>query len=114
MPNKVYATLWKITALVACGLLVATVILAYQARSQPQADLIARVTSPNPTVYLRAEPSSSSTIVTILERGSTVNVVDTNIDQNIRWLKVEAGRFSGWLPEANIVFESPSSDEGAP
>jgi uncharacterized protein YgiM (DUF1202 family) len=111
MQNKVYATLWRITTLVACGLLVATFILAYQARGQPQADLIARVTSPNPTVYLRAEPSSSSRIVTILERGSTVKVIDTITDQNIRWLKVEAGRFSGWLLEANIVFESPSLDE---
>ncbi len=113
MQHKVYATLWKITGLVAIGLLVATVILAYQARNQPQAELIAMVTSPNPTVYLRAEPSSSSQIVTILERGSTVNVIDTIAEQDIRWLKVEAGRFSGWLPEANIVFESPSLDESA-
>jgi len=114
MQNKVYPTLWRITGLVAIGLLVATLILAYQARSQPQPDLIARVTSPNPTVYLRAEPSTSSQIVTILERGSTVNVIDTLTDQNIRWLKVEAGRFSGWLPETNIAFESPSLDEGTP
>ena len=77
MHNKTYATLWKITGLVAVGLLIGTFILAYQAWSVPQTDLIAKVTSPNPTVYLRAEPSSSSKIVTILERGSTVTVIDT-------------------------------------
>jgi uncharacterized protein YgiM (DUF1202 family) len=111
MQNKVYATLWKITAVVAAGLLIATFVLTYQVRSQPQADVIVRVTSPNPTVYIHAEPSSTSKIVTILERGSTVTVIDTMIDQDIRWMKIEAGRFTGWIPERNIVFESPSLDE---
>jgi SH3-like domain-containing protein len=106
MPNKTYATLWKITGLAAVGLLIATLILAYQAWSQPQADLIARVTGPNPTVYLRAEPYGTSQIVTILERGSTVQVLDSVIDQDVRWLKIESGNFSGWIAEANIVFES--------
>ena len=106
MQNKTYAALWKITGLAAVGLLIATFVLLYQAWNQPEADQIARVTGPNPTVYLRSEPSGTSKIVSILERGSTVHVMDSVIDQDARWLKVESGNFTGWVPEANIVFES--------
>ena len=106
MQNKTYATLWKITGLVAIGLLIVTFILAYQGWSQPQSDFIARITSPNPTVYLRAEPSANSKIVTILESGSLVSIIDSVTNQNIRWVKIDSGHFTGWISETNIVFES--------
>ena len=105
MRNHVYATLWKVTGLIACGLLIATIILAYQARHLPQSRINAVLTGHNPTMYLRAEPSGNSKIVTILERGSDVHVIDTITNQNTIWVKVDTGYFTGWLPEANIVFE---------
>ena len=106
MTNNTYATPWKITGLAAIGLLIATLILAYQAHNLPQAGLNGKLTSPNPTIYLRAEPSGSSKIVTILERGSQVSVIDTQTNQDINWMKIETGRFTGWVPQANIAFES--------
>lgn len=106
MHKKTYATLWKITGLAAIGLLVATMLLAYQAGRQPGTELIARITSASPTIYLRAEPSANSKIVTILERGSTVSVLDSVINQDTRWMKIDSGHFTGWIAEVNIVFES--------
>ena len=104
--TKTYKTLWKIAGLAAVGLFIVTFILAYQARRLPKPGLSGKLTSSNPTIYLRAEPSGSSKIVTILERGSTVNVIDTVTNQNIRWMKIETGRFTGWVPEKNIIFDS--------
>lgn len=106
MTNNTYATLWKITGLAAIGLLIVTLILANQARNLPQVGLNGTLTSPNTTIYLREEPYGSSKIVTILERGSEVSVIDTQTNQDINWMKIETGRFTGWVPEANIVFES--------
>lgn len=106
MHNQPYSTLWKITLLVAIGLLIATFILAFQVLRMPQTVFIAHLIGPNPTIYLRAEPSAGSNIVTILERGSTVYVMDTVTSQDIRWMKIEFGQFIGWIPEANLSFEN--------
>lgn len=107
MNKKLYATLWTLTGLVAIGLLIVTVILAYRNWNQPQIEFGATLTSPNPTVYLRTEPAGSSTIVTILERGSMVHVLDVATYQNVRWMKIKAGKFTGWVPGANINFTNP-------
>lgn len=106
MKNSRNATLWKITGLIAIGLLIATLILAYQANNLPIKSITGKLTSPNPTVYLRAEPSGSSEIVTILERGSIVQIINTDQNQNIQWIKIDTGHFTGWIPETNIVIES--------
>jgi hypothetical protein len=106
MSNKVCATLWKITSLAIAGLLIATFFLAYQAVNLPQTGLYGKLTSSDPTLYLFSEPSTGSQVVTILERGSRVYVTDIVTQQSITWVKIRAGRFSGWLPEANIAFES--------
>lgn len=111
MSKNFYNTLWRITALVAVGLLIATFILVYQAVNLPQTGLQGKLTGSNPTIYLRAEPSGSGKIVTILERGTTVNVIDTSSNQNIIWIHIKAGSFTGWVPQANIIFESYWSDE---
>lgn len=103
--SKTYTTLWKITGLVAAGLFIATIILAYQAHHMPQTGIYAKLTSPNPTIYLREEPASTGKILTILERGSTVYVIDIVTNQEVRWMKVESGHFTGWVPATNIVFE---------
>jgi uncharacterized protein YgiM (DUF1202 family) len=106
MHNQPYSTLWKITLLVAIGLLIATFILVYQVLRMPQTVFQANVISPNPTIYLRAEPSAGSNIVTVLERGSMVYVMDTVMSQDIRWMKIEFGHFSGWIPDTYLSFES--------
>jgi len=106
MQNKTVANLWIITGIVALGLLIATFILAYKASNLPDTGLYGTLSSSNPTIYLRAEPSGNSKIVTILERGMRVYVIDAVADQSVRWMKIESGHFSGWIPEANIVFEN--------
>jgi hypothetical protein len=106
MQKKTYAILWKFTGLVAFWLLIATFILAYKANNLPDTGLYGALTSSNPTIYLRAEPSGNSKIVTILERGMRVYIIDAVADQSVRWMKIETGHFSGWIPEANLVFEN--------
>lgn len=106
MKNQIHAILWKITGLVAIGLLIATSFLAYKAHSLPETGILAKLSGANQTIYLRAEPSGSSQIVTILERGSRILVIDMGTSQNIRWFKIKTGQFSGWIPESNVVFES--------
>lgn len=106
MGNKIHAILWKITGLVAIGLLIATFFLAYQALSLPETGVSAKLSGANPTIYLRSEPSGSSQIVTILERGSSVLVIDTVTSQNIIWMKIKTGQYTGWVLESNLVLES--------
>lgn len=105
MQSKIYATLWRITGLVAIGLLIATLALAYHALRQPETVLTGVLSGHNPTIYLRSEPSGNSQIVTILERGGTVVIADTITNQDILWLKIKTGQFTGWIPETNITFE---------
>lgn len=105
MSNKICATLWKITSLAIAGLLIATFILAYQVANLPQTGLYGKLTSSDPTIYLYSEPSTGSQVVTILERGGRVYVTDIVTQQNIEWVKIRTGRFSGWLSKANIAFE---------
>lgn len=105
MPDKFYAVMWKITLLGAAGLCVATLILAYQARSLTDTGLDATLTGSTPTVSIWEQPSSGSKILTLLERGSRVNVVDAATVQDTTWVKIDSGRSSGWVPIANVVFE---------
>ena len=107
MRKQHYSILWMITGLVAIGLIIATIVVVYQEFTLPQVVYKAKLTSPNASIYLRAEPSANSSIVTILKRESKVYVIDTVTRQDGRWMKIEFRHYSGWVPDNYLVFESP-------
>lgn len=102
-----YRRLWGITGIAVIGLLVATLFLAYRAFNMPVTGLEGSITGLNPTIYLREEPTGRGKIVTILERGHSVVVIDVTMSDGASWLKVDSGRFSGWVPATNVAFNTP-------
>jgi uncharacterized protein YgiM (DUF1202 family) len=102
MTHKSLRTLWILTGLVALVLLVATVALVFQAQAVQELRVPARITSASTPVYLRDYPSATQRILTLLNPGTQVIVVDAAARDGRNWYQVEVDEQIGWVPAANV------------
>jgi hypothetical protein len=102
MAPKTLRTLWILTGLVALALLAATIALGIQARVVQELRVPARITSARTPVYLRDYPSATQRILTLLDPGTRVIVVDAAARAGRNWYQVEVDERIGWVPAANV------------
>jgi len=107
MSRKTIHTLWLIAGAAAVILFALTVNLSQEARAKEDAGYLAYVVGLNSVIYLRQEPDPTSHIVTILELGQQVFVIDISEDLAISWAQVRTDSYEGWLPAARISAEPP-------
>lgn len=102
MSRKTIRSLWTIAGLFAVLLLAGTVYLSREARAKEEAGYSAHIVGLNSVIYLRQDPIPTSHIVTILELGQQVFVIDMSDGSSIPWAKVRAGDYEGWIPAERI------------
>ena len=102
MSPRTLRTLWILTGLVALALLVATIALGIQAQTVQELRVPAQITSARTPVYLRDYPSATQRILTLLEPGTQVIVVDAAARDGRNWYQVEVDDRLGWVPAANV------------
>ncbi len=107
MSRKTIRTLWLITGVAAVILFAVTVYLSREARAKEDAGYLAYIAGLNSVIYLRQEPNPTSHIVTILELGQQVFVIDISEDLAIPWAQVRTDNYEGWLPVERISTEPP-------
>lgn len=107
LSQKKTAILWKITGLVAAGLLLVTIALAFKARAYAGVEVTAYIAGPSPSVYLREKPSDQGKIITILKRGVVVSIGNSSEQDHQKWYFIEVDEHSGWVPEPNISLTPP-------
>jgi len=106
MSNIKIALLWKLTALVAVILALATFALALKSQAGVD-DVAVYIDGPRRTVYLRTQPSYESRIVTILQRGTPALIKNTRAVGETDWYLITTENENGWLPAENISLEAP-------
>lgn len=99
LSEKTISRLWFLTAIVILLLLVATIGLAVQARSQLVVGVDALVQR---RVFLRDEPVGVGRIDAVLRPGTLVTITDSEQQGSSTWYQIEVGELAGWIP-ANTV-----------
>jgi hypothetical protein len=107
MSQRTLSILWKLTGLVAFVLLLTTVGLAMKAGASDDIALTGYVAGSGSSVYLRAQPSVESRIITILERDTAVSITNTRSRDNQTWYYVKVETEAGWIPAENISLDPP-------
>ncbi|MFN2189452.1 MAG: SH3 domain-containing protein [Candidatus Promineifilaceae bacterium] len=95
-------SLWIITGAAALLMLAATLYLSHVERQQEEAGYAVEITGRNSVIYLREQPDPNSRIVTILELGQQVFVIDFNDEGVIPWAKVRSEDLEGWIPAERV------------
>jgi hypothetical protein len=107
MSKKTIRLLWLITGAAAVVLFAATVYLSREAEAKEDAGYSAFVAGLNSVIYLRQAPDPTSHIVTILEYGQQVFVLEIPEDQANPWARVRTDIHEGWLPAERMSAEPP-------
>ena len=102
MSPKTLTLLWIVTALAALSLLAATISLAARANAAGDARAEAVILSQGESVYLRASPGASQRILTVLEPGTPVTVLNEEMQNGRIWYFVETQTLAGWVPGGNV------------
>ena len=99
--------IWLLTGFVAIGLLLATIALAIKAKKSDNVEIAGYVVGSGHSIYLRAQPSNESRIVTILERDRVVRITNTRTLDEQTWYYVTSETEKGWILAENISFDPP-------
>jgi len=94
--------LWWITAFASAGLIVVTIGLVSVFVSQKDLGEIAYIKSSTASVSIHSNPNATSRVVSILEGGTQVHIVQNIENRGILWAQVRRGETVGWLPYANL------------
>lgn len=105
--DKLPAYLWIMTAAVFLLLILTTIGLLIESKSEDNSGVVGYVLSANPIVYLYATPNTSSQILTVLNPDTEILVRDTAIEDEQPWLYIETDTHDGWLPANFIDLKSP-------
>ena len=100
MSDKTIARLWKITLLLVLLLLVATIGLAVQARSQPVSGVEAQL---NKRFFMREGPEGVARISAVLRQGTLVTITDSVQRGSTIWYQIEIGELTGWVPSDAVT-----------
>ena len=102
MSKRMMRVLWILTGAAALLLLAATIHLSRQEQIREETGYAAIIEGQNSVIYLRERPDPTSHIVTILDLGQQVFVIDVDEEGVIPWAKVRAGELEGWLPAERV------------
>jgi SH3-like domain-containing protein len=94
--------LWWITALVTISLIVVTIGLVSVFLSQRDLGQVAYIKADVASVSIRSNPNATSRVVSILEGGTQVYIVQNIESRGTLWAQVRRGETVGWLPYANL------------
>jgi len=106
MSKRLLRYLWILTGLVALVLAAATLSLIVRARAQVSHGVTAQLAGSS-LFHLREQPVFSSRIIAILERGTTVTVVNSVTENDQTWYRVQAGEESGWIQAQYVRLDAP-------
>ena len=98
LSDRVLTALWLVTGAAALLLLAATIALSIRAGDVGELPSTAIVVDSNSPVFLRASPKTSSRIITVLESGTILTVLEKGAD----WHNVETSEVNGWV-QADLV-----------
>jgi hypothetical protein len=100
LSNKTISRLWLFTLLVALLLLLATIGLAVEARSQPVVGVAALI---DKRVFMREEPLGVARIAAVLRPGTAVTITDSVQQSATTWYQIETGELTGWIPSSYVT-----------
>lgn len=107
MSSKAISILWKLTGLVAVGLLLATISLVLRYREYANVEVKAYTSGPVASIYLREKPSDQSKIVTVIPRGTPVTIIGSFSQEDQTWYQVKSGDHAGWMAANHISLTPP-------
>ncbi len=97
--NKTISRLWLITLFVVL-LLLATIDLVVQARSQPEVRVAALVSKHS---FLRQGPQGVARILAVLGQGTAVTIIDSVPQGSTIWYQIKVGMLASWLPFSAVT-----------
>ena len=100
LSNKTISRLWLITLLAVLLLLVLTIGLAVQARSQPVIGVEGEI---NKRFFMREGPQGVARISGVLRQGTAVTIIDSEQHGQTIWYQIEIGELSGWIPSSAVT-----------
>lgn len=107
MSHNTYRIYWIITGICSLILLGATIVLALRTRTISSVGVTGYITTSDQSPYLRSTPSSNSHILTILESGNQVSVIDSLDRNNSTWLEIQTDEYTGWIQAEYVSHEPP-------
>jgi hypothetical protein len=105
--NYILKFFWLITICAILVLTASTLWLVFRAKSPANSGITGHITSSNPTVYMYAQPATTSQIITVLKRDAKVLVTDSQTENSQVWLYVETEIYDGWVPATNFGIDNP-------
>jgi uncharacterized protein YgiM (DUF1202 family) len=99
--------LWLLAALVALGLLALTIALAVQASAQAARERSATLVGRSKVVVLRQEPKRGSGVAGIVDRGTAVELIDSDVRSDGAWYRVRTDAVSGWVEADDLALTPP-------
>lgn len=105
--RKHLTIIWIFTGFVALLLLVTTLRLSAQAGSVQEEGIRGTISGSPGAIYLRDSPDTAGAVITILELGDAVQILQSKNEQGVAWHFVETDLVSGWIPAERVALESP-------
>ena len=97
--------LWIFTGLFALLLFALTLVLAVQTIQHGASRVSAEIAGANSRVFLREKPAGYGTVVTVVQGGTEVTVLESEQVEKTFWYRVQIDKYSGWVPRAALIFE---------
>ncbi len=108
MNRKVPTIYWRVTAAVAGGLLITTIILAARAGNAAEVGRNAYLQGKSLMVSLHEDPSHYARTIAVLERGTQVIITKVEAhDDDLSWYYVEGESVSGWVDGLHLSLDPP-------
>lgn len=99
--------LWAFTGLTTLILLAVTILLSARADQIRESGFSGYIMSDEPSVYLRAEPDTGSSITTLVEAATLVRVLESESIRGFDWYLVDTGVAQGWIAADQVSPDPP-------
>lgn len=107
MPKWLKTISWFVTGLAALLLIVVSVRIAVENSAGGDVEIPARVMGNAMFVQLHEEPHVTASITSMVERYTSVMIVDAHFDGQSQWFKIEWEGEPGWTVSSNLELVDP-------